>query len=77
MLAKLDASSSFVINANRLQTWCITLLSYNLAKSLGFLVFSYLEEAYISPSCFVTDIEVFGEFWVEEDNFVSFHLLLL
>ena len=66
MLAKLDASSSFVINANRLQTWCITLLSYNLAKSLGFLVFSYLEEAYINPSPFVIDIDFFGEATVGE-----------
>ena len=74
MLAKLDASSSFVINANRLQTWCITLLSYNLAKSLGFLVFSYLEEAYINPSPFVINIEfLVKQQW--ESNFVSLLLL--
>ena len=35
---------------------------------LGFLVFSYLEEAYISPSCFVTNREVFGEFLVKEKS---------
>ena len=74
MLAKLDASSSFVINANRLQTWCITLLSYNLAKFIGLLVFSYLEEAYIRPSCFVTKKEFFGEATVW-DNFCKFLFL--
>ena len=46
---------AFVFNANRLQTWCITSLSFNLARLIGFLVFSSLEEAYISPSCFVTN----------------------
>ena len=46
---------AFVINATDFNFWHITLLSYNLAKLLGFLVFSYLEEAYISPSCFVTE----------------------
>ena len=45
---------AFVFNANRLQTRCITLLSFNLANLVGFLVFSCIEEAYISPSCFVT-----------------------
>ena len=74
MLAKLDALSSFVINANRLQTWCITFLSYNLAKLLDFLVFSYLEEAYISPSCFVTKGDFFGEATVCE-NFCKFLFL--
>ena len=58
---------------NRLQTWLITQLSCNLAWCIGFLVFSYLEEAYISPSCFVTNREVFGEFLVKEDKVVSFH----
>ena len=58
---------------NRLQTWFITQLSCNLAWCIGFLVFSYLEEAYINPSCFVTDREVSGELLVKEDKFVSFH----
>ena len=58
---------------NRLQTWLITQLSCNLAWCIGFLVFSYLEEAYISPSRFVTNIEVFGEFFVKQDKVVSFH----
>ena len=46
---------------DRLQTWFITQLSCNLAWCIGFLVFSYLEEAYKYPSCFVINIEVFGE----------------
>ena len=50
---------------NRLQTWFITQLSCNLAWCIGFLVFSYLEEAYKYPSCFVIkrggNREVFGE----------------
>ena len=37
------------------------------------MVFSYLEEAYISPSCFVINIQVFGRILVKEDKFVSFH----
>ena len=41
--------------------WFITLLSFNLAKLAGFLVFSCLEVAYINPSPFVIDIEFFGE----------------
>ena len=52
---------AFLINATDFNFWCITLLSYNLAKFLGFLVFSYIEEAYINPSPFVIDIEFFGE----------------
>ena len=48
---------AFVFNANRLQTWCITSLSFNLARLIGFLLFSYLEEAYINPSPFVINIE--------------------
>ena len=62
---------AFVFNANRLQTWCITLLSFNLANLVGFLVFSCIEEAYISPSCFVT----LGNNWennLEEENFCKF-----
>ena len=58
---------------NRLQTWFITQLSCNLAWCIGFLVFSYLEEAYKYPSCFVIDIEVLGEATVEGELFVSFH----
>ena len=61
-------SHVFVFNANRLQTWCITLLSFNLAKLVGFLVFSCIEEAYISSSCFVN----LSNNW-EEKNFVSFN----
>ena len=60
----------FVFNANRLQTWCITLLSFNLANLVGFLVFSCIEVAYISPSCFVTLSNILGE-----NNFVSFLFL--
>ena len=51
---------AFVFNANRLQTWCITLLSFNLANLVGFLIFSCIEVAYISPSCFVKKKETFG-----------------
>ena len=61
---------AFVFNANRLQTWCITLLSFNLANLVGFLVFSCIEVAYISPSCFVKKKKKHLE---EEKNFVSFH----
>ena len=50
----------FVFNDNRLQTWCITLLSFNLANLVGFLVFSCIEVAYISPSHFVTKNNNFG-----------------
>ena len=57
---------------NRLQTWFITQLSCNLAWCIGFLVFSYLEDAYITPSCFVIDIEKFWRILVKEDKFVSF-----
>ena len=54
----------FVFNANRLQTWCITLLSFNLAKLGGFLVFSCIEVAYINPSPFVIN----REFLVKEQE---------
>ena len=65
---------AFVFNANRLQTWCITSLSFNLARLIGFLVFSYLEEAYINPSPFVINIEfLVKQQW--ENNFVSLLLL--
>ena len=65
---------AFVFNANRLQTWCITSLSFNLARLIGFLVFSYLEEAYINPSHFVINIEfLVKQQW--ENNFVSLLLL--
>ena len=57
---------------NRLQTWFITQLSCNLAWCIGFLVFSYLEEAYKYPSCFVIDIEVFGQVFSEGDYFCKF-----
>ena len=60
---------------NRLQTWFITQLSCNLAWCIGFLVFSYLEEAYKYPSCFVIKIDVDRrryKFLVKEDKFVSF-----
>ena len=57
---------------NRLQTWFITQLSCNLAWCIGFLVFSYLEEAYKYPSCFVIDIEVFGQVFGEGDYFCKF-----
>ena len=56
---------------NRLQTGFITQLSCNLAWCISFLVFSYLEDAYISPSCFVINIvvlEAFGEFLVKEKS---------
>ena len=53
---------------NRLQTWFITQLSCNLAWCIGFLVFSYLEDAYISPSCFVINIQVFREFLAKEKS---------
>ena len=62
---------------NRLQTWFITQLSCNLAWCIGFLVFSYLEEAYKYPSCFVINIEkvekFLDKFLVKEIIFVSFH----
>ena len=61
----------FVFNANRLQTWCITLLSFNLAKLIGFFVFSCIEVAYISPSCFVT----LSNNW-EENNFGKFSVFV-
>ena len=61
----------FVFNANRLQTWCITLLSFNLAKLIGFLVFSCIEVAYINPSCFVT----LSNNW-EENNFCKFYVFV-
>ena len=60
---------------NRLQTWFITQLSCNLAWCIGFLVFSYLEVAYISSSRFVIDMYVKRggyKFLVKEDKFVSF-----
>ena len=57
---------------NRLQTWFITQLSCNLAWCIGFLVFSYLEEAYKYPSCFVINIEVFGQVFGEGDYFCKF-----
>ena len=60
---------------NRLQTWFITQLSCNLAWCIGFLVFSYLEEAYKYPSCFVIKMYVDRrryKFLVKEDKFVSF-----
>ena len=61
----------FVINANRLQTWCITLLSFNLAKLIGFLVFSCIEVAYINPSGFVTLSNNLGE-----NNFCKFSVFV-
>ena len=61
----------FVFNANRLQTWCITLLSFNLANLVGFLVFSCMEVAYISHSCFVT----LSTNW-EENNFCKFSVFV-
>ena len=61
----------FVFNANRLQTWCITLLSFNLANLVGFLVFSCMEVAYISPSFFVT----LSNNW-EENNFCKFSVFV-
>ena len=57
---------------NRLQTWFITQLSCNLAWCIGFLVFSYLEEAYKYPSCVVINIEVFGQVFGEGDYFCKF-----
>ena len=57
---------------NRLQTWFITQLSCNLAWCIGFLVFSYLEEAYKYPSCVVINIEVFGQVFCEGDYFCKF-----
>ena len=60
---------------NRLQTWFITQLSCNLAWCIGFLVFSYLEEAYKYPSCFVIDIEVFGQVFGEGDYFCKFSFI--
>ena len=57
---------------NCLQTWFITQLSCNLAWCIGFLVFSYLEEAYKYPSCFVINIEVFGQVFGEGDYFCKF-----
>ena len=57
---------------NRLQTWFITQLSCNLAWCIGFLVFSYLEEAYKYPSCFVIKREVFGQVFGEGDYFCKF-----
>ena len=39
---------AFVINATDFNFWFITLLSYNLAKLLGFLVFSHIWVGYIS-----------------------------
>ena len=58
---------AFVFNANRLQTLCITLLSFNLANLVGFLVFSCIEVAYIRLSCFVTLSNI-----LEEKNFCKF-----
>ena len=58
---------AFVFNANRLQTWCITLLSFNLANLVGFLVFSCIEVAYIRPSSFVTLSNI-----LEEKNICKF-----
>ena len=57
---------------NRLQTWFITQLSCNLAWCIGFLVFSYLEESYKYPSCFVINIEVFVQVFGEGDYFCKF-----
>ena len=57
---------------NRLQTWFITQLSCNLAWCIGFLVFSYLEEAYKYPSCFVINREVFVQVFGEGDYFCKF-----
>ena len=61
----------FVFNANRLQTWCITLLSFNLAKLIGFLVFSCIGVAYINPSYFVTLSNNLGE-----NNFCKFSVVV-
>ena len=57
---------------NRLQTWFITQLSCNLAWCIGFLVFSYLEEAYKYPSCFVINREEVEKFLVKEIYFCKF-----